>query len=287
MFGWLKALIIRYQTPLVSALVGIVILSSAGLYLTDLSTVQQFYKETAIHNATKYADDAEAAIKSGCIEPTAIRGNPDCIRATEHVARQNQRDEFYLYSQRTMSLWNEVMGKAAVLGIAIGLVSAWLIFVTFKATRVAAESSTNTYRAYLKVESAKLIVSPQNHTIIEGRRHVILNVSNIGRSDAVISSFSTAWQADDKFDTTKAYLGHLTTKHIKASTIVQLAQIPFSAEYPEARYLRGIVVYSSSLDKRQVHHFSFEVNAHVGDDDIQIIGPWVRDAKGDDWPDDT
>ncbi|MGB5725149.1 MAG: hypothetical protein WBM39_12115, partial [Parasphingorhabdus sp.] len=111
--------------------------------------------------------------------------------------------------------------------------------------------------------------------------------SNIGRSDAVISSFSTAWQENDKFDTTKAYLGSLTTKHIKAGTIVGLANVPFSGSYPQERFLRGIVIYSSSLEKRQIHHFCFEMADHIGDESIQLIGPWVRDVKGDDWPQDT
>ncbi|MGB5724020.1 MAG: hypothetical protein WBM39_06365, partial [Parasphingorhabdus sp.] len=165
----LKAKIATYRAALISSIIGITIISSAALYLADLNTVQRSYKESAIQNADKYADDAEATIKSGCIEPSTLKSNPNCIREAEHTSRQNQRDEYDLYSQRSTALWNEVMGKAAVLGIAIGLISVWLIFVTFKATRVGAESAINTYSTYLKVEAAKLIVSPQNHTIIDDK----------------------------------------------------------------------------------------------------------------------
>ncbi|WP_417609160.1 hypothetical protein [Parasphingorhabdus sp.] len=197
MLGWLKASIVRYRTPLISTLIGIIVLSAAISYLVDLNTVQQFYKETAIQNADKYADDAETTIKSSCIDPASLKRNPDCIKEAEYTARQNERDEYDLYSQRSMSLWNETMGKTAVLGVAIGFVSVWLIFVTFQATRQAAKAGLNSNEIAERSQRPWIVFKPLliEPLLINDKKIQIyfdLEIENIGKRPAngiVIESF--------------------------------------------------------------------------------------------------
>ena len=100
--------------------------------------VQQgvYYYEAARH-AAGYARNANDKIAAECRMPTAPA---NCERAIDGAAREDQRDEYDLYSQKAMALWTAIMGAMAVIGVSLSGVGIYLIWRTWAETRRAAEA---------------------------------------------------------------------------------------------------------------------------------------------------
>lgn len=145
------------------------------------------YYHEASSRAAAYSSDANYHITSECAVPNAT---PSCERDIDEAARENQRREYDLYSQKAMALWTGIMGAMAVVGIALSGVGIYLIWRTWDATREAAENSRKTFDAYVWKERAHLIFDMTGVHIGEDTGSPFRGgVSNKGLSPATVISF--------------------------------------------------------------------------------------------------
>ena len=98
--------------------------------------------------------DARELIILECSIPAA---EPDCRREILEEARDDQRAEFDLYSQKTMALWTAIMGAMAIIGASLSALGVYLIWQTWGATREAADNSRKTLRSFIAKERAMLV----------------------------------------------------------------------------------------------------------------------------------
>lgn len=148
-----------------------------------------YYNEASSH-AAGYARDAQNQMATECRVPLAT---PDCESKIDRAARQEQRDEYDLYSQKAMALWTAIMGAMAVIGVSLSGVGVYLIWGTWRQTSEAAESARKTLRSYVAKERAVLIPQSANEAldienIAEG---FVVHLFNAGQSPGRI--VETEW----------------------------------------------------------------------------------------------
>jgi len=154
--------------------------------------------EGATRNANYYAKAAQNNVRSKCAGLSGQR-RIDCAQPIEDTARQNQREEYDLYAQKTMALWTAPIGWMAVLGVALSGVGVYLIWVTFQETRNAndiarlemaraqkeALDARNAYldaeRAIIEIEHVKLC---PGSLMRKDRYFLVMSISNKGKSNA-------------------------------------------------------------------------------------------------------
>lgn len=149
--------------------------------------------------------EAEAGINA---EKPTEGGEAPSIRGGAALEAENREphatnDEYYaqadLEAQQSMAEWTRWMGIAAALGVALSMVGVYLIWRTWHATRVAADTSRKTYDAFIAAEDASLVVEFPRGTVVESVVDGVLQpdtyflevaVTNIGRSTARLHGWS-------------------------------------------------------------------------------------------------
>lgn len=157
---------------------------------------QKIYFDIADSHAIASRQNALVEIKASC----AVQPSPDrCRTGALRAARADQREEYDLYSQRTMALWTAIMGIMAVTGAALSAIGIYLVWRTWDATREAAESSRKTLRSYIARERGVLLIKGGFHVELEGEPHphgFWLRLSNSGLS--LLKVVSTEWAYVDE-----------------------------------------------------------------------------------------
>lgn len=171
---------------------------SIALIFICVGSIQHwiYYNEASSH-AAGYARDAQNQIATECRMPLAT---PDCESKIDRAARQEQRDEYDLYSQKAMALWTAIMGAMAVIGISLSGVGVYLIWRTWDATREAAESSRKTLHSFIAKERAIIAAMGADFHFLDtakrDRNGFKIRFENIGSSAGVIQEI--AWQYADQ-----------------------------------------------------------------------------------------
>lgn len=115
----------------------------------------RYYSEAASH-AAGYSRDAYNQISEECFRPHL---DEKCAQERRYTARENQRDEYDLYSQKAMALWTAVMGVMAVVGVSLSGVGVYLIWGTWRQTAEAADSARRTLHSYVAKERALIAIN--------------------------------------------------------------------------------------------------------------------------------
>lgn len=216
------------------------------------------YKDAA-RNAASYARDAQNQIAAEC----EIAGtNKNCARNIEQTRRANQRDEYDLYSQKTMALWTAIMGAMAVIGVALSGFGIYLIWRTWGATREAAESSRKTLRAFVAKERAFAKVENAFFSYEEDKaprkNGATLKIRNVGESACTVREIaykfvsSRTWAPENPTLLCRQFL-------IPAQTPEQSDHLGI-AEFPaNPCWLIGSVKYHTLDDGQFCSYFSFRV----------------------------
>lgn len=154
---------------------------------------QKIYFDIASSHAIASRQNALVEIRASC----AAQPSPDmCRTAALAAARAEQRDEYDLYSQRTMALWTAIMGIMAITGAALSAIGIYLVWRTWDATREAAESSRKTLRSYIARERGVLLIRGGFHVELEGEPYphgFWLRLSNSGLSLLKVTSMEWAY----------------------------------------------------------------------------------------------
>lgn len=171
--------------------VAILLAAFAGFMIwRPADKLDRFYEHQAEQTAQAYQDTARVHAEYACgrLTKPEIR---ECVHKEYHAARERERQEYDLQAQLVSSVWTRAMGQAAVVGMVVGIIGVGLIWATFRETRRAANSAYATYRAFVRVEDASLIVAfPIGNQINLDRTFFSFrcSVSNVGRSSARIHS---------------------------------------------------------------------------------------------------
>ncbi|MFC3579023.1 hypothetical protein [Sphingomonas hylomeconis] len=102
--------------------------------ITDLTFVSRSYERYASNASNFYRDDAEHEIRDTCRQ-LAPELEKECIRKAEAAARENQRSEQDLSAQKVTAWWTQIMGGAALIGMALSAIGVALVWTTFRETQ--------------------------------------------------------------------------------------------------------------------------------------------------------
>lgn len=145
-------------------------------------SLQEQIELQASEAAEKYQNGAYISVECEAAGITDA-SEPKCLNAEREAAKDAERNQRDLESQRTMAVWTQAMGKAAIVGTSVGIIGLFLIFVTFWETRKAADAG----------RQANIIARPPRLAVVQVQTEIIgskitgkLHVINEGRSQATI-----------------------------------------------------------------------------------------------------
>jgi len=168
----------------------------AALILTYGIIQHTIYYHQATSNAEYYSKNAKKQLSFDCTRIERIEPS-DCSRKINNTARQQQRDEYDLYSQQAMALWTSVMGGMAIVGVFLTALGVWFVKRTLDATLEAVDRTGDATDAVLKSNEiakkfsrqqlqANISLSDVTHnTKLNKKVYVKLRVTNDGQTPAL------------------------------------------------------------------------------------------------------
>lgn len=143
--------------------------------------------------AAQYTDPARISVECKTSSVTAP-AKQDCISTESEAANEAERNTYDLEAQQTVAVWTRVMGKAAIIGMGVGIIGLFLIFTTFWETRKAAQTSRQTYDAFISLE--RPVIAPKanvEHIQGESRFGIGFEATNLGKTSCVIEKIFVSW----------------------------------------------------------------------------------------------
>jgi hypothetical protein len=135
----------------VAGLATLAVLAIFGL--RQLQVHSDELEQYAAYRSDIHRQNAEYHIERVC--PTAP-SKIDCINQTRQAKRENQREEQDLAAQKITAWWTQVMGIAAMIGMALSAVGVYLVWTTFAETRRGNAIARNVQRPWMKA-SAEIV----------------------------------------------------------------------------------------------------------------------------------
>lgn len=123
---------LRGNRSAILATLGVAVFAAFFWFLViDLRAVHSGIEERAAYNANKYTANANDKIGRSCVKLAPVE-QLKCTEEAEQAARENQREEYDLAAQQTTSWWTQVMGVAALIGMALSAIGVALVWRTFR-----------------------------------------------------------------------------------------------------------------------------------------------------------
>jgi hypothetical protein len=166
----------------IAGLACLLIVGSLFTYTLTIPVGRALNQEAA-NRANIHRQNAEDRIIGVCSSPAA---DPFCVEQTRKAQRENERAEEDLGAQKVSAWWAQVMGVAALIGMALSAVGVWLIKTTFhetqKANEIARESLEGASRPWVH-----FTVDWQGIQFRADGIHFVMRVklSNCGQSPAI------------------------------------------------------------------------------------------------------
>lgn len=188
----------RSNRAILLAAVGI---AAFGLwfFVVDLASVSRSYERIAANASNHYRDDANKQIADTCLRPPGIN-EPNCAREIQNSARENQREEQDLAAQKMTAWWTQIMGVAALIGMALSAVGVFLVWTTFRETRRTAEiarlnlaSYQHAERGFVRIEKAHFFATVG---LMSAGNSLAFTISNPGRSGVNITKLHAGTRED-------------------------------------------------------------------------------------------
>lgn len=222
---------------------------------------QKIYFDIAGSHAIASRQNALVKIRASC----AVEKSPDmCRTAALRAARAEQREEYDLYSQRTMASWTAIMGIMAITGAALSAIGIYLVWRTWDATREAAESSRKTLRSYIARERAVILIDRAMSVLEDDRVYpngFKLKLRNGGLSIAKLRSIE--WEVS---------LTPIFPEKLRMQTWINMIVLPGAEQFSpflewdqpergrEKSYLLGNVHYSTLENEIYTSSFAYELS---------------------------
>lgn len=255
---------------------------------TDATALEDQIGLQTEEQAAQYTDPTRIAVECETAI-VAASGEEQCIDSENEAANEAERSVYDLEAQQLMANWTRVMGKAAIIGMAVGILGLFLIFVTFWETRKAANLSRDTFNAYMDIERAIVEVSAGNALYLEngcdGRISFFISGRNVGRSGARILEFGLVFEPD----------GGLAKDIPTASVEIEIhptqQKTLWQGESPkpliETPFAKGVVIYKSGFRREHKSYFCFRIECKEPQSDFVNKSLPRHEARTSAWPKDT
>lgn len=184
----------RLRNYTVGFLAGLALAILVGLSLwRGASDLENQITLQAQKEAAQYADPARISVECKA-SSVAAPAQQDCISPESEAASEAERNTYDLEAQQTVAVWTRVMGKAAIIGMGVGIIGLFLIFTTFWETRKAAQTSRDTYEAFIALESP-LIAPKITLDHVQGKSHfgIKIEATNLGKTSCVVEKIYVSW----------------------------------------------------------------------------------------------
>lgn len=229
------------------------------------------------NQSAKYADPA--LIGGECdteVGPDARPGN--CIASNKEAAHEAERSSYDLEAQQTVAVWTRVMGKAAVVGMGVGILSLFLIFVTFWETRKAADAGREANNIAKDLQRARILPSARVFPITLNELSVVLGCENAGLSPATNLRCALTVELDPPRNL--PHFDEWGEKHIiKAGDRTDLVEM---ADGVLDGVIVGCIEYDTLFEKNRRTFVCFKFVQRVGTQNWYAV-----DCRPDTWPNDT
>jgi hypothetical protein len=246
--------------------------------LIDASLLGSKYERQAEQKAENYRSSARIRAEARCAALPRAEIRP-CVYQEFYTARQSEHDEYDLQAQLVTSVWTRVMGIAAIVGMAVGILGVGLIYKTFEETRRTAYAAHEANRAFKDVERPRLVPNPGGADITDGAQFTLqFPVTNVGRASAHIIGLALAHLGSNTYHEDLVAEPMVRVVHAGDSGTIWVFTFDYDDAFP---YLGGFVVYRSSFGEHR-SYFCYRLEP---DPDVPML--WLHPDKGDDWPKDT
>lgn len=134
--------------------------------------------------AAQYTDPAYIDVECDAAAVPAS-GQSNCIAAEQEAANDAQRNSYDLEAQQTVAVWTRVMGKAAIVGMGVGILGLFLIFVTFWETRKAADAGRESNTISKGLQRARIVPFAIWELDRKHQSRIVFSCENVGLSPAI------------------------------------------------------------------------------------------------------
>lgn len=261
------------------AAIALLLSAIVGFYLWQEANSHETRYQIEAKEQTDYqAEAAKEQAKIACKRITPIE---PCIEQNIQSDRPSERNEQDLVAQQMMAAWTKAMGKAAIIGMAIGIVGVFLIWQTWAETRKAAASASKTYQSFIDVERAKLtpFISDIEQVKISDNKWVkcvTIDVANIGKGTAFFQYIHWAWASSIPAYEDIDIFGPERNEIILAGENHIVGYIKSLRPMSEPEYLIALISYRSALSGDHKTWLVYKVYSGMADDE-----------RPEDWPQDT
>jgi len=165
-------------------LAGSILALSVGYsFWSDATGLESQIRLQAQEHAEQYANPASVSIEHKAPNISSPRQD-NCISTEEDSANEAERGTYDLEAQQIMANWTRVMGKAAIVGMGVGILGLFLIFITFWETRKAAVAGRKANDITRDLQRARIVPVTKFEAIPYGKDQFIIGCENIGTTPA-------------------------------------------------------------------------------------------------------
>lgn len=165
----------------------ILALSSAGGLIAWGRLQSAEYERQAYAETRHYAENTNQQISETCLG-LVTQEQLDCINEARNEQRNNERNEYDLVAQRQSALWAYVMALAAVIGMGLSVVGVFLVWITFRETRRAADAGYEANKIALATQRPwiNFSINTWHFSFKDGtaRIHLLVEAKNEGSAPA-------------------------------------------------------------------------------------------------------
>lgn len=263
----------------VASILGLAFVAFALIY--GLSQ-QQHYLQTANNAAAEYARHTTYQEKKSCRGVPAVQLSQCRADAKAEYGQKradNRREYDDLVAQQTSALWTSIMGIAAITGMVLSVVGIFLVYTTFRETKVAnviarqsaasaAADARRSRNALIAADRAIIVVEHSKQDIPDGNWTPIgIALANEGKSNAYGFQIFYTLASEPVFKAKVRFTHNDDRICADGGTIVSRLKIRNVKNYPT--YIIGFVTYSTMGDANFKSYFCF-----------RIAGEARRDAYG-------
>lgn len=246
---------LRGYRSILAALAGLGATTAFVLVILDLASVSRSIQQQAAHRADIYQQDARADKDRRCLRLPFPAGD-ECARQADQTARENQRVELDLSAQQVTAWWTQVMGMAALIGMALSAIGVWLVWTTFREARRAANAGFEANSIAQNSQRARLVVRPKiSVAYMNAEPEATIYVENVGYSialNAVCRLGATTDIPDAPFGYSEESYAHEIGAG-KSGSVTKMENVPIGS------IISGYVEYRTIFSGPHFTYFCFRV----------------------------
>lgn len=279
----------RFAAYLATTL-GLVFVAYALIY--GLSQ-QGHYVQSANDAAAKYARDTAYQEKKACRGVPAmqlVQCRADAKAEYNQKRADNRREYDDLVAQQKSALWTGIMGVAALTGMVLSVVGIYLVYTTFRETKLAnviarqaaasaASDARSSRNALIAADRAIIVVDRAKQDIPDGNwTEIAISISNQGKSNAYGFQIFYTLAPEPVFKAKTRFAHNDDRICADGKDLVSRFKIRNPQKYPT--YIVGFLTYSTMGDANFKSYFCFRIAAPARENELgEIVGKTLDRAE--------